>query len=256
MNKSLKLLLVFFAIFAVCFSSCDKQDANSNNAELPAQVRSNQIVEHYAFTLCYNEQHEQADWVAYELTSEEASAEDYGRSDDFREDPEISTESAQLDDYKYSGYDRGHLIPAADNKWSKTAMSESFYLSNMSPQINAFNGGKWKFLEMQVREWAISYGSVHVAVGPVLQDGLETIGDNEISVPEFYYKVILDTQGQKGIGFLMPHQDIEDSFKNYAVTIDEVESTTGIDFFYQLDDKTEEKVESELNLSQWKFDYY
>ncbi len=257
MNLKIRTLtLLLFAFGLASNSGCKDKNIETGPIELPAQVGTNQIVEHLAYTLSYNETHEQADWVAYELTKEEAESEVVSRDDDFREDPDVSTGSAKLNDYKSSGFDRGHLCPAADNKWSETAMSESFFMSNMCPQIHEFNDGKWKYLEYQMRDWAIMYGKIYIVTGPVLTSGLPSIGESEVSVPEFFYKVIVDGDTKKGIGFIMPHVDIEDSFKNYAVSIDEVEAKTGIDFFPNLDKDTETQIESTLNLSEWEFTQY
>ncbi len=249
-------IIALISLSVLILNSCKDDDPVSDKLELPQSVGNNQIVEHTAYTLSYNETHEQADWVAYELTYEEVTTDSFARTDDFREDPLVTTGSAYDSDYTGSGYDRGHLCPAGDNAWSYTAMSESFYMSNMSPQIHEFNNGKWKYLEYQVRDWAEMYQKIYVVAGPVLKSGLPTIGANKVSVPEKFYKVILDYEGKKGIGFIMPHEDIELSFKNFAVTIDEVEAETGLDFFYKLDDDTEEQIESTLNLSQWEFTYY
>lgn len=235
--------------------SCDKQEPSINKIEMPA-TNGNQIIEHLAYTLSYNETHEQADWVAYYLTKEEAVSDSFSRKDDFREDPEVSTGSSALSDYKDTGYDRGHLCPAADNHWSKDAMSESFYMSNMSPQNQSFNRGKWSYLEKEVRHWAEIYDGVYVVVGGVLKDDLPTIGDNKVSIPNYFYKVILDYNGKKAIGFIMPNIPIEDSFKNYSVSVDSVESFTGLDFFINLPDDEEENIESNFNISQWDFKYY
>ncbi len=256
MHFSLKIFLTVVTI--VIFSSCEKNEINSDNVGLPAPVGDHQIIEHYAYTLSYNEQHEQADWVAYELTKEEAEATTYDRTDDFRADPSVSTGSADLSDYEPTEdtYARGHMAPAADFRWSEKAMSESFFMSNMSPQVHAFNEGKWMYLEMEVRHWAEIYNGVFVVTGPVLKDNLPVIGAHKVSVPEMYYKVILDSDEEKGIGFLMPNKYIDDTFKNYAVSIDEVEAATGLDFFPSLDDETEEKIESVLNMSLWDFEYY
>ncbi|NOZ34292.1 MAG: DNA/RNA non-specific endonuclease [Chlorobi bacterium] len=257
MKISIKIIWSVILIIAV-FSSCKKESVNSDKIELPAAVGDHQIIEHFAYTLSYNEEHEQADWVAYELTKEEAAATTYERTDDFRVDPSVTGGSADLSDYQptENTYARGHMAPAADFRWSEKAMSESFFMSNMSPQVHAFNEGKWMWLESEVRHWAEIYNGVYVVTGPVLKDGLPTIGTHKVSVPETYYKVILDLDEEKGIGFLMPNKDIEDSFKDYAVSIDDVEAATGLDFFPALDDKTEEKIESTLNMSLWDFKYY
>ncbi len=244
-----------FILFTILFFSCKKEKPVIDKLELP-QNSKNELIEYSAFTLSYNENHEQAEWVAYELTKEEALSDLFQRTDNFRLDPNISSGSAELSDYENSGYDRGHLIPAGDNKWSETAMSESFYLSNISPQTAKFNRGVWVSLEKQVRDWAEKYNGVYVTVGGVLTAGLSTIGDNKVSVPEYFFKVILDYNGEKAIGFIIPNTDIEDSFKNYAVSIDSVEIFTGLDFFYKLPDNMENELEERLNFSAWDFTYY
>ena len=124
----------------------------SQNIGLPYYTQSDQIISHTAYTLKYSEQHEQASWVAYTLKSSHTSG-TVGRTNDFREDYKVKTGSASLSDYKGSGYDRGHLAPAADFKWSSTAMSESFFMSNMSPQKPGFNRGIWKKLESRKLPW-------------------------------------------------------------------------------------------------------
>ncbi|MDZ7792136.1 MAG: DNA/RNA non-specific endonuclease [Spirochaetia bacterium] len=123
---------------------------------------------HTGYTLSYSEEHEQAEWVAYKLTIEELQG-DVERTDNFREDKKVDTETASLSDYRGSGYDRGHLAPAADFSWSEEAMSDTFYLSNMSPQKPGFNRGIWRSLESQVREWAIRDKALLVVTGPVFE---------------------------------------------------------------------------------------
>ena len=171
-----KILTILIAI------SC--QFAYSQEILLPEINPNDIIVKHYAYTLNYNEEHEQAEWVAYILTKDRV----YGtvkRTNNFRPDPKVKTGSATLADYKGSGYDRGHLAPAADMKWSATAMSESFYMSNMSPQRPGFNRGIWKRLEQLVRTWAVEYEEIHVVTGPVLKGSFKSIGPNQVSVPEY-----------------------------------------------------------------------
>ena len=208
------------------------------------------------YTICYREQYEQPEWVAYELTKDELTKK-AKRTNDFRPDPKILTGSAELSDYRRSGYDRGHLAPAADFAFSEKAMSETFFLSNMSPQVPEFDQGIWQKLESKVRTWATRFGSVYVVTGPVLEKPAEqyaSIGANKVSVPQYYYKVILarTKKSVSGIGFILPNKRCDDSIWNYAVTIDEVEKRTGLDFFPLLDDETEATTESSLNLSLWK----
>ena len=221
---------------------------------LPAVNPNDQIINHHAYTLCYSEPHEQAAWVAYTLTKSRV----YGttkRTDNFRPDPKVKTGSASLADYKGSGYDRGHLAPAADMKWSTTAMSESFFMSNMSPQTPGFNRGIWKRVEQLVRNWAVENGEIHVVTGPVLKGQFKSIGPNRVSVPEYYYKVILDNKEPeiKGIGLILANAGSDRPIQSYAVTIDRVESVTGINFFVDLPDDIEEQIESNLDLSRWSF---
>lgn len=178
-----------------------------------------------------------------------------GRTDDFREDYKVKTGSASQSDYKGSGYDRGHLAPAADFKWSSTAMSESFYMSNMSPQHPSFNRGIWKKLEGSVRNWADDNGEIYVVTGPILSGSFSTVGSNQVSIPNYYYKVILDYKEPeiKGIGFILPNQKLNSSLQSYAVTIDEVERRTGIDFYHSLPDEMENQIESTIDVNKWSF---
>ena len=226
----------------------------SQNLELPKILKTDQIIHHSNYTLNYSEQHEQAEWVAYSLTSSQVYG-SVGRTNDFRSDPNVKTGSASLPDYKGSGYDRGHLAPAGDMKSTYTAMSESFYMSNMSPQVPGFNRGIWKKLEGTVRNWAMDNKKVYITTGAVLTASYPTIGINKVSIPEFYYKVVLDYEQPeiKGIGFILPNQKSNKSLQSWAVSIDEVERFTGIDFFHSLPDNIEEKIESDAAVNKWSF---
>ncbi len=224
---------------------------------LPEVGDDDHIVFHKHYILSYNEDHEQADWVAYELTEEKVRG-TARRVDRFREDPFVITGSAVPGDYRGSGFDRGHLAPAADMKITDRAMSESFYMSNMSPQTPSFNRGIWNRLEGMVRQWALANESIYVVTGPVLEEGLSAIGDNEVSVPRYYYKVILDyTEPElKGIAFLMPNEGSSLPVEEFAVTIDEVEQRTGINFFPALPDEMEPLLEGFYDISLWDFTPY
>ena len=218
----------------------------------PKPIPGEQIVNHLGYSLSYNEQHEQPNWVGYELTIEELKGM-VKRKNDFRTDPDIKTHSATLLDYRGSGYDRGHLAPAADMRWSPTAMSESFFMSNMSPQNPSFNRGIWKKLENKIRDWVINDLTIYVVTGGVLIDSLDVIGENQVSIPNYYYKVVLDYTKPviKGIGFILPNERSNLSLMNFAVSIDSVEIFTGIDFYYLLPDSIEDSIESIINLPAW-----
>jgi endonuclease G, mitochondrial len=215
-------------------------------------VSGGEIVKHSYYTLSYSEQNEQAEWVYYVLTPELFSK-NQERSEDFRPDPSVSSGSASLDDYKGSGYDRGHLAPAGDMKISPQCNSESFYLSNMSPQTPAFNRGGWKNLESLVRSWAIEYNKIYVVTGPVFKDNKGTIGEDKVTVPGYYYKVVFVPSTQKMIAFEMPNQAIKSNLDTYVVSVDKIESETGIDFFPGLNDSVENKLESTILLTGWSF---
>ncbi|MBP3416676.1 MAG: DNA/RNA non-specific endonuclease [Spirochaetaceae bacterium] len=217
---------------------------------------SHEVHQYAGFALCYREQYEQAEWVAYEINTAELVKE-AGRTDDFRPDPNISTGSASLADYKGSGYDRGHLAPAADMAFSHQTMSESFYMSNMSPQAGGFNRGVWKDLEANVREWAEEFGSVYVISGPVLEkDEYPTIGENAVAIPEYYYKVLFAPEGRDGkaemIGFLLPNEKTKEDYFAFVVPVDEIEQRTGLDFFHSLPDNAETSLESQSHPEAWQ----
>ncbi|WKK84080.2 DNA/RNA non-specific endonuclease [Marivirga arenosa] len=216
-----------------------------------------QVVHHAHYSLSYSETHEQAEWVYYELTAAEARNNSYKRSDNFREDGQVKTGSATLADYKGSGYDRGHLAPAGDMGFSGAAMSESFYMSNMSPQDPSFNRGIWKQLESLVRSWSVDKAELFIATGPVLEAGLSTIGYNQVSVPNYYYKVLLDYDESSGaygaIGFLLPNQKGQGDLDDYVVSVDRIEQLTGIDFYSQLPDAIENDIESNVEANYWNW---
>jgi endonuclease G len=188
------------------------------------------VIDHPHFSLSYVEDHEQAEWVAYTLTRERLALPWHDRPDRFEEDPKVPSRSATWYDYRGSGYDRGHLAPAADMAFSAEAIQESFFMSNISPQSHDFNKGIWKELEELTRSWAKKYKKLYVVTGPVLTEKIKgQIGDNEVSIPSYYYKVLLDVSEpeKKGIAFVLPNQISYDPLYEYAVTIDEVEEMTG-----------------------------
>ena len=207
---------------------------------------------HTHFALGYAEAHEQAAWVAYELTPEEVGV-NLAREGNFREDPLVLTGSASLNDYRRSGYDRGHLAPVGDMNFDSVAMEESFYMSNISPQKRAFNGGIWSRLENQVRTWATEKGGLYVVTGPVLGQAKQSIGENQVTVPEFFYKVLLDERGSESrvIALMVPTTARDDDLQAFIEKVDNLEAYTGIDFFPALPDKVEERLESEVETAGW-----
>lgn len=238
-------------------SVSDTSIATQRNSEefddtfLPAST-TGAIIKHNFFTLSYSEAHEQAEWVAYELSKSDLSRNDFKRPY-FIEDKKVKTKSADWRNYKNSGYDRGHLVPAGDRRISVEAYNETFFTSNISPQDREFNAGIWNRLEQKVRYWADKYDGVYVVTGGVLTGNMKTIGDENVSVPNEFYKIVVDvTDGNyKAIAFIIPNRPSSQSFYEYVVSIDEIEAKTGIDFFPNLPDSIENNLEQMVDLKAW-----
>lgn len=211
-------------------------------------------VTHYAeFSLSYNVNHRQANWVAYELTAEELKKQ-IVRKNYFAEDRNFGIRSARLADYEYSGYDRGHLCRAEYCKSDERAYRQSFLLSNMSPQIGAgFNrgGGAWYNLEELEVKLASYYGKLYSVSGPIFQDNLGTIGENKITIPGYFFKAFLLPNYKAAVGFIIRHEVTYNHEFAFAVTIDSLESFTHFDFYPALSDDIEDAVESTIDLEYW-----
>ncbi|WP_289045207.1 DNA/RNA non-specific endonuclease [uncultured Olleya sp.] len=226
---------------------------DTNEYFLPTST-TGQIVHHDGYSLSYSEPHEQAEWVAYELKKTHLSNADFKRPY-FEIDDAVKTGAAHWRNYKKSGYDRGHLCPAGDRKYTKAAHDETFLTSNISPQIHNFNAGVWNRLEQKTRYWAKKYDGVFVVTGGILKGKMKTIGTEKVAVPNQFYKVLIDNNsGQtKVIAFLMDHQESDLPLFKFVTSVDEIEQLTGIDFFSELDDDTEDKLEASSSYKGWSF---
>lgn len=221
---------------------------------LPAST-TGALVRHTYYALSYDEDHEQAEWVAYEITRDRLNENWAERPNTFRPDSDVRTESATPRDYSGSGYDKGHLCPAADMAFNEAAIDESFLMSNMSPQVPAFNGGIWRELEECARDWGRKFERVYVATGPVLsQTPLGAIGFSKVTVPSAYYKVLYAPEQHRAIAFILPNEMSTKPVMDYAVTIDAVENMTGIDFFPNLLKGLNEEIEGSLDKDAWPID--
>lgn len=232
----------------------DLSKVDSERPYLPTST-SNSIVNHDHYSLSYIEKYEQAEWVAYKLTKELLRKPNVPRSDYFDEDPLVLSKSATYYDYKGSGYSKGHLVPAADMAFSTEAMKQTFFMSNISPQLRGFNGGIWRELEEQTRDWAYHNDALYIVSGPLLPYGLEYTKKG-IGIPKYFYKILLDNEGpeRKAIAFLIPHEVSTEPLQNFVVTIDSIEAITGINFFYGLlSQKEESSLESNSDSTKWKF---
>ena len=267
MKNSLAIKMLLCLMFSTMLISCKKQEdaeskttlikeanANGNLAFdfLPTST-SNEIVVHDYYTLSYKEEYEQAEWVAYEL-KESNSYHDFGRPF-FTEDHKVQTGSADWKNYKNSGYDKGHLCPAGDMKFSEQAYDDTFFTSNISPQLHEFNDGIWNTLENKVRYWSSKYDGIYVVTGGVLRPNLKTIGKEHVAVPEYFYKVLLDESAgaYKMIGFLVPAVDSNKPLYEFVVPVDQIEKMTGIDFYPNLNDKIENELEKKSDYKGWSF---
>ncbi|TYC12872.1 DNA/RNA non-specific endonuclease [Bizionia gelidisalsuginis] len=227
---------------------------NGTNVNFLPTSTTQQVVHHQGYSLSYSEPHEQAEWVAYELKTSDLSTNNFKRPY-FEIDYAVKTQAASWRNYKNSGYDRGHLCPAGDRRQSQFLFNETFLTSNITPQSHVFNAGVWNRLEQRVRYWAKRYNGVYVVTGGVLETGLKTIGNENVAVPNQFYKIVFDYNNgnPKLIAFLMPHEESNAALTQYVVTLDAVEKLTGIDFFNQLDDALEDKLEASVYYKNWKF---
>lgn len=211
------------------------------------------IVHRRYYSFSYREDHEQSEWVMYSLTLDKVSTNKFIRPY-FKRDPYVVTESADWRNYKNSGYERGHLCPAADMKFDYNAFQDTFYTSNIVPQTSRFNGGIWNRLEQKVRKFAIEKKELVVITGGVLGRGIKTIGYEAVSVPESYYKIILtksEREEYEVMAFLIPQDYDSEDLVSYTTTIDNIEQLTGIDFLKDLDIQIQNQLESQVILKNW-----
>ena len=257
-------ILIVFGIYGYEYFLVEKEKTNivkqgktvKNNTStyfLPTST-TGQIVHHETYSLSYSETHEQAEWVAYELKKSHLSNTNFKRPY-FEIDKAVKTGAAHWQNYKNSGYDRGHLCPAGDRSYSQAAYFETFLTSNISPQEHEFNSGIWNNLEQKVRYWASKYNGVFVVTGGVLKGFMKTIGDENVSVPNQFYKILLayNTRKIKMIAFLIPHKSSDKPLYEFVVSVDEIEDLTGIDFFSKLEDSLENKLEAASSYKEWSF---
>ena len=210
------------------------------------------ILQRKAYVVSYNKDTRCPNWVAWQLTAAHTDGA-LKRMNNFHEDEDCPLPRATLQDYMGSGWSRGHMCPAGDNKWDREAMYDSFSLVNVCPQNSKLNSGLWNSIEMDCRKWARKYGEVYIVCGPVLtKSEHETIGDNRVVVPEAFFKVVLCLTGKpKAFGFIVRNTEGNKKRDLYYNTVDQVERITGIDFFPALPDDIENKVESEANINDW-----
>lgn len=264
--------MVCFGAYNLCSSNHEKEENNTISqkpAEDPVEEPVN--ITHYkgldrvkalpaiesaeydyeGFRLSFNKHNRTPNWVAWELLGTETLGE-RGRHNKFWQDKRVEG-CPTTDDYRNSGYDRGHLCPAADQKWSDQAMIDCFVMANMCPQDHALNSGAWNTLENRERDWARRDSALVIVAGPIYSPNDKDVIGNGVKVPGAFYKVILAPYADepRAIAFVYPNMSAPGSMQNYVTTVDEVEKLTGLDFFYELPDEIENKVESKSSFREW-----
>lgn len=265
-NKTLQQITSILIIIAVTLfltgivtpQGCSgNQKVNSgaapDNLEIPGKLhdRSEQIIEHTGYTVSYNETLRLPNWVAYELLPNEVLGEEE-RSDKFLPDPMVVGICPNTQDYTRSGYDRGHMAPAADMKWSEIAMQESFYMTNICPQNHSMNAGIWKAYEERGRMWATT-DTLWIVCGPIVETSPKTIGENKVAVPTYFFKTFLKrvNDSYSALGILCPNAAGRKKMRDYVVPVDYIESLTGINLYPSLPDSIEKLIEAQTPFNIW-----
>lgn len=250
------LLLICTVLLGVC--ACGSaQTAAGDELELPAVTPADNIVRYSGYVSSYNTETLIPNWVAYELTSEETYGSATRADKSFSMDLRFKGKQAMREDYTGSGWTRGHMAPAGDFFWSDDAMAETFYFMNVCPQKEELNNKDWQYLEKQVRKWAREFGRVWVVTGPIVgENKYGTIGRGKVTVPDAFFKAVLaqDGPGYQAIGFVMQNDKGRYYLEKCAISIDELEILTGMDFYPALPDHLEDKAEYAYSLSFWNLE--
>lgn len=222
----------------------------SSKLEIPVMLTKREEIklQRTGYTVSYNNFYKTPNWVAWELTRQETKGSEE-RKNRFAPDPDLPEPRVEHADYTHSGYDRGHMAPAADMKWSKKAMEESFYMSNICPQNQKLNRDDWGDLEELCRSWARKYGTVYIACGPIYDKKQpKRIGEHRVAVPDRFFKVVLiyNRKSPIAMGFLFDNKAHHQALDKYMVSVDSVEKVTGMDFFSKLPDNVENRIEADI----------
>lgn len=254
-------LLLIVAIIGLTarhlFANSSAQTSVAQNGEqlseviIPTEIPQ-QLIKYDGFTVSFNPRHHIPNYVTWELTAAETEG-DFPRANNFDSDADADG-CPEPWDYSYSGYDRGHMAPAGDMKWSSTAMRQSFLLTNICPQAKSLNTGAWKRLEEKCRQRAQADSAIIIVCGPILTDSIrEHIGDTRVSVPRRFFKAILSPYSNPpyAIGFIMPNSTVKGGMQAAAVTVDSIEAETKFDLFAALPDSLETILESQCRFTRF-----
>lgn len=225
--------------------------AHAWDVDLP-KGKSGQIIQRQGYSLRYNTDCKIPHWVSYVVSKDNLTG-NISRTNDFREDSEIRGPQAGLEDYRGSGYNRGHMARAGLFTTSRKLKSESFILSNIVPQDAYMNqNGAWRKAEDFEEDSIEKFGEAQIISGPVLDANMQRIGPNEVCVPNYLFKVIYrGGSNPQGIAFIIPNFRTSEYYRSYAVSIDELETLTGLDFLSALPDREEKRIEASFDFSNW-----
>ena len=217
---------------------------------------SDKLLERYCYSVSYNLETRQPNWVMWQLTGEHVMKRKEDVWNEYGEDSELSQDiRATLEDYAHSGYDKGHMCPGSDCNWDDEGRDETYVLSNMCPQNPNLNRGDWKEIELACRKWAKQYGNIYIVCGPIFLKSQqhERIGPNQIPVPEAFFKVVLCSESStpKGIGFICRNTDGNRKKDFYVNSIRQVEKVTGFQFFPNLEDSIKNIVYNMDDINIW-----
>ena len=208
------------------------------------------LIEYEGYTVSYNPETKIPVWVKYDLSAEETDGPYTRKGMNFKQDAYVPLPQAHSDDYRNSGWSKGHMAPAADFKWSENAMKESFYYTNCCPQDESLNSGQWSTLENKVRNWAEQFGNVTVVTGPIIGKNINgTIGENQVVIPDALFKAIL--ADNQAIAFVMYNRSSNANMQKCAMSVNQLEKISGLDLFQELNDNIEESIESTYSLKYW-----
>lgn len=250
--KKNKFLFIFLCY---AFVLCTKSLAQVIDIPLPLQSRAEQIIYRKSYIVSYNRDYKIPNWVAWHLSANHTNGNVQRPGNAWHEDLDVPSPRATIADYRGSGWSRGHMCPAGDNKWDADAMYESFLFTNCCPQNANLNSGTWNQIEMSCRRWAEKWGDLYIVCGPILfRQEHETIGENAVVVPEAFFKVIVCLNGKypKGIGFICRNTDGNRQKDLYVNSVKQVERITGITFFPNLPSDVINAVKNNANLEDWE----
>jgi endonuclease G len=253
-KKKTILFVVIAFVFSLNIAFAGSIDGCKEYSKFGIPGQQGELLCRKGYLLAYSSEHKTPIWVIEHLTAEKAKG-TIPRYDKFIPDPDLEEgERAELADYKNSGYDKGHMAPAADMRWDQQAMIECFFLSNMVPQVGKkMNQGIWKDLEENIRKWAIDRDELYIFTGPIYKGELKkTIGENKVAVPSHLYKIVFDPNKAEAIAFIMPNEKLDSKdMPNYIVTIRDVEKKTGLDFLSKLDKQVQDEIETKKANGLW-----